>query len=234
MELKDRIALARKQAGLSQEQLGEKLGVSRQAVSKWEAGQSNPDLTYVAEMCRLFGVSSDWLLLGEEGSEKTSPIRCPSCQTVITKMDNFCPKCGYSLRKLENGTYTLIFRKKDTFLTWDRDIRELSRTGWFSESSPLHQPLPMEQARELLDTAPFLIDRGLSVDTIKKVLDKVEERECFLVYLDSEGDEVQSLLSREPISQDRFRRPQEPLTFGAVVLAAALGILGMLILLSFL
>ena len=67
MELKDRIALARKQAGLSQEQLGEKLGVSRQAVSKWEAGQSNPDLTYVAEMCRLFGVSSDWLLLGEEG-----------------------------------------------------------------------------------------------------------------------------------------------------------------------
>ncbi len=40
MELKDRIALARKQAGLSQEQLGEKLGVSRQAVSKWESGVS--------------------------------------------------------------------------------------------------------------------------------------------------------------------------------------------------
>ena len=35
MELKERIALARKQAGLSQEQLGEKLGVSQQAVSKW-------------------------------------------------------------------------------------------------------------------------------------------------------------------------------------------------------
>lgn len=41
MELKDRIALARKQAGLSQEQLGEKLGVSRQAVSKWESGVSH-------------------------------------------------------------------------------------------------------------------------------------------------------------------------------------------------
>lgn len=40
VELKERIALARKQAGLSQEQLGEKLGVSRQAVSKWESGVS--------------------------------------------------------------------------------------------------------------------------------------------------------------------------------------------------
>lgn len=41
MELKERIALARKQAGLSQEQLGKKLGVSRQAVSKWESGVSH-------------------------------------------------------------------------------------------------------------------------------------------------------------------------------------------------
>ena len=40
MELSERIAKVRKQAGLSQEQLGEKLGVSRQAVSKWESGVS--------------------------------------------------------------------------------------------------------------------------------------------------------------------------------------------------
>ena len=66
MTLGERIALARKQAGLSQEQLGEQLGVSRQAVSKWESGQTNPDVAYIAELCRLFGVSSDWLLLGRE------------------------------------------------------------------------------------------------------------------------------------------------------------------------
>ena len=50
MSLGERIALARKQAGLSQEQLGEKLGVSRQAVSKWESSQTNPDVAYVAQM----------------------------------------------------------------------------------------------------------------------------------------------------------------------------------------
>lgn len=66
MELNERIALARKQAGMTQEQLGEQLGVSRQAVSKWESAQTNPDVTYVAQMCRLLGVSAGWLLLGEE------------------------------------------------------------------------------------------------------------------------------------------------------------------------
>ena len=72
MSLGERIALARKQAGLSQEQLGEKLGVSRQAVSKWESSQTNPDVAYVAQMCRLLGVSSDWLLLGEEAARNAA------------------------------------------------------------------------------------------------------------------------------------------------------------------
>ena len=77
MTLGERIALARKRAGLSQEQLGEKLGVSRQAVSKWESDQTNPDVAYVAQMCRLLEVSSDWLLLGEESAQLAAPERCP-------------------------------------------------------------------------------------------------------------------------------------------------------------
>lgn len=110
MELKDRIALARKQAGLSQEQLGEKLGVSRQAVSKWESGQNNPDVAYLAEMCRLFGVSSDWLLLGQETEEASTPARCPDCQTIVTGLDNFCPNCGCSLKSSPKEQYALVLK----------------------------------------------------------------------------------------------------------------------------
>ena len=51
MEWNERIAAARKAAGLTQEALGEKLGVSRQAVSKWESGQAVPDLDTVAKLC---------------------------------------------------------------------------------------------------------------------------------------------------------------------------------------
>ena len=50
MEWNDRIAQMRKAAGLTQEQLGELVGVSRQAVSKWESGQTVPDALTVARL----------------------------------------------------------------------------------------------------------------------------------------------------------------------------------------
>ena len=51
MELHERIAFVRKAAGLTQEQLGEKLGVTRQAVSKWESAQATPDALTIARLC---------------------------------------------------------------------------------------------------------------------------------------------------------------------------------------
>ena len=59
MELKDRIAAVRRAAGLTQEQLGELVGVTRQAVSKWEAGQTVPDALTVAKLCEALHVSAD-------------------------------------------------------------------------------------------------------------------------------------------------------------------------------
>ena len=62
MELKDRIAAVRKAAGLTQEQLGELLGVTRQAVSKWESGASDPSTSNLLALAKLFGVSAEELL----------------------------------------------------------------------------------------------------------------------------------------------------------------------------
>lgn len=61
MTLGEQIAQLRRAGGLSQEELGEKLGVSRQAVSKWETGQSLPDTANLLAMAALFGVSADEL-----------------------------------------------------------------------------------------------------------------------------------------------------------------------------
>ena len=62
MILADKIIDLRKKNGWSQEELAEKLGVSRQAVSKWEGAQSVPDMARVLQMSELFGVSTDYLL----------------------------------------------------------------------------------------------------------------------------------------------------------------------------
>ncbi len=60
----------RKQAGLSQEELAEKLGVSRQAVSKWECGESLPDTDNLITISKLYNVSLDALV----GNERTEAI----------------------------------------------------------------------------------------------------------------------------------------------------------------
>lgn len=62
MKLPDNLKRIRKENNLSQEQLAEKLGVSRQAVSKWESGQSYPEMDKVLTICKLFNYNIDELM----------------------------------------------------------------------------------------------------------------------------------------------------------------------------
>ena len=62
MKLHDKIYYCRKKAGLSQEAFAEKLGVSRQSVSKWKTGDSVPELSKIPVIAKIFNVTADWLL----------------------------------------------------------------------------------------------------------------------------------------------------------------------------
>ena len=62
MNFSDKLILLRKQNGLSQEELAEKLDVTRQSVSKWESGASMPELNKILQISQLFNVSTDYLL----------------------------------------------------------------------------------------------------------------------------------------------------------------------------
>ena len=73
MILADKIIELRKKAGFSQEELAEKMGVSRQSVSKWEGALSIPDLDKILLMSEIFGVSTDYLLKDELGEEMPLP-----------------------------------------------------------------------------------------------------------------------------------------------------------------
>lgn len=73
MILADKIILERKKNGWSQEELAEKLGVTRQAVSKWEGAQTTPDLQRILEMSKLFGVTVDYLIKDEMDAEEYAP-----------------------------------------------------------------------------------------------------------------------------------------------------------------
>lgn len=84
MTLGERIAEKRKENGLSQEALGEELGVSRQSVYKWESGSDLPEIEKLIAMSRLFGVTIGWLLGVEEAPPTPEPAQ-PSDSGELTE-----------------------------------------------------------------------------------------------------------------------------------------------------
>ena len=87
MEIGSKIKEARAKTALTQEQVAEKLGVSRQTVSNWETGKSYPDIVSVIKMSDLYEVSLDYLLKGKEAETMTNYINYleESTNTVKSK-----------------------------------------------------------------------------------------------------------------------------------------------------
>lgn len=81
MSIGERIQELRKKHGMTQEQLAAQIGATRQAVSKWEAGKSYPDIDYAVKIGDCFHVSMDYLLTGKEHTS-TQPIAYPENQKI--------------------------------------------------------------------------------------------------------------------------------------------------------
>ena len=79
-QFQDRLNRLRRERGLSQEDLAEVVGVTRQAVQKWESGASRPDMDNLAALARYFGVTLDHLVLGRDPGTGSPP---GGGQTVI-------------------------------------------------------------------------------------------------------------------------------------------------------
>lgn len=85
----DKLIALRKKSGWSQEELAEKLGVTRQSVSKWEGAQSVPDIDKILQLSHLFGVTTDYLLKDELGEpEYTAGDDAPVLRKVTLAQAN--------------------------------------------------------------------------------------------------------------------------------------------------
>ena len=83
MKLSDKLVGLRKSAGMSQEELAEKLNVSRQAVSRWEMGTAMPDAVNILQLSKLFHVTTDYLLNEEYESDADLPqVRAVKADSV--------------------------------------------------------------------------------------------------------------------------------------------------------
>ncbi|MGN1031293.1 MAG: helix-turn-helix domain-containing protein, partial [Butyricicoccaceae bacterium] len=92
MKITETIPLLRKKWGFSQEELAGKIGVSRQAVSKWESGQSVPDLEKIVQLSELFGVTTDYLIKGitpPDSNHNTGNLRAVSIAATAINVVGF-------------------------------------------------------------------------------------------------------------------------------------------------
>lgn len=102
-----RIAQCRKQLNLSQEGLGEKVGVSRQAISKWEADATLPDIDKLIALSRLFSVSVGWLL-GVEEQPNPQPESPQITEELLLKIEEVVRRSQPEKKRLSRGKKVLF------------------------------------------------------------------------------------------------------------------------------
>ena len=94
MKLSEKIVNLRKARNISQEELAEQLGVSRQAVSRWEVGSALPDASNILQLSKLFGVSADYLLNDDYKGEAPAPIKSKTVSSIagtfVRKIISLC------------------------------------------------------------------------------------------------------------------------------------------------
>ncbi len=138
MKLPEKLLTLRKRSGLSQEALAEKLGVSRQSVSRWELGTAQPELGSLLPLCRLFGVPAEALLDDAQDLPEISPST-PERKPLRNRRRLGWLALGmgllgngvfFLLSRLEKVPFPLVTREGgQTWYTWG--VQETYSYRWF-------------------------------------------------------------------------------------------------------
>lgn len=127
MTFAEKIKSMRKQAGMSQEQLAQKLGVSRQAITKWETEAGIPDIENIKAISALFDISIDELLSNEKTAQKTSEYLFESVTEYdIDEPKRYDMKFGGAKRFVlsgYNGEKIRVRLVSDTLSTLQNDFK---------------------------------------------------------------------------------------------------------------
>ncbi|MBQ5390454.1 MAG: helix-turn-helix transcriptional regulator [Clostridia bacterium] len=112
MSFGSNLAEMRKQIGLSQEELGERLGVSRQTIYTWESDISSPNVEKLKNIAELFGCTVDALVRGEAKAESTAAEEKPRCkgnkEEISAFLQNFSLKIAFATALILIGIAAMI------------------------------------------------------------------------------------------------------------------------------
>ena len=114
MELGNKISTLRKEAGLSQEQLAEKIGVSRSAIAKWESEKGMPDIENIVVLSEVFNKTTDYFLKDEKSAGIVADSALTEAQGCATSIQEYAGKtCNITLDGWNDGAYDAVIVGED-------------------------------------------------------------------------------------------------------------------------
>ena len=181
MKLSDKILSLRKQYGMSQEELAEKLNVSRQAVSRWEVGSAQPDASNVLQLSKLFKVTADYLLNEEYESDHDVPAVKNSEVAANRKIKMIIGLCVSAFGLLGNFVLYILSRFIEVRIP---NITYENGEKWYTFSSGItgysYKYFVQEHNLELLITIFWIlviigfVAAFVSREKIQKAADKIK------------------------------------------------------------
>lgn len=142
MNIADRIQSLRKQKGMSQIELADAIGVSRQAVSKWESEQTIPDLDKIVAMSEIFGTTTDYLLKGIEPVENEGGQAAASMGAGVSAA-NFAAPAGPAVPQMtKEEAIALVAKLSQEYRGLERLQKQIS-----DNEAVISKPVTIEYAR---------------------------------------------------------------------------------------
>lgn len=205
MKLSDKIALLRKQHGWSQEELARQLGISRQAVAKWESGQAIPALDKILVLSDLFEVSCDDLLKDDHrlGGNQAAPDSAgmnENCADRIVLDENHSARSHFARAQPD---------KQSGFQTQpEPEQKEKASTAQASQTQSEQNRTHSEGFHgewKNKSTQPFLdaVQSGVSF-AARKIADAAESLKAARTLREVDYEEIQNYLRAEKNNTDRI------------------------------
>ncbi len=157
IETANRLLQYRKKCGLSQEELAEKIGVSRQAVSKWERAEASPDTDNLITLAKVYGVSLDELL--NVNPEKDKKASAPGTEAEPEPPECEAQEKGKNSVNFRNGIHVNAENGDKVDISFKDGIHVDSKDGTHVHigNGKIHVDDPNRNTSYHSDTAPWII-----------------------------------------------------------------------------
>jgi len=153
MELGNKITTLRKEAGLSQEQLAEKIGVSRSAIAKWESEKGIPDIENIVALSDIFNKTTDYFLKEAKNADAvtgSAPVEAEGCATSIQEYVG--KTCNIILDGWNDGAYdAVIVGEDDRFVFYRVNDKKNEKYGAIAKAHIVN--IEVSQKKAMVFTA---------------------------------------------------------------------------------